>query len=94
MAVLRRLNLLSLHKPCTAPDHLSGLPQKVHALVEDAVAKGAKLLAGGKLPGARRGECGYASSPPHTHIPSIARLSTIIRRHGHCRSVLPPTLWW
>ena len=29
-----------------------GLPQKVHALVEDAVAKGAKLLTGGKLPGA------------------------------------------
>ena len=29
----------------------AGLPQKVHALVEDAVAKGAKLLTGGKLPG-------------------------------------------
>lgn len=29
---------------------MPGLPQKVHALVEDAVAKGAKLLTGGKLP--------------------------------------------
>ena len=39
------------YSPRVFPLPHTGLPQKVHALVEDAVAKGAKLLTGGKLPG-------------------------------------------
>lgn len=35
---------------CSCPSHSSGLPQKVQALVDDAVAKGAKVLTGGQLP--------------------------------------------
>ena len=74
--------------------------------MEDAVAKGAKLLAGGKLPGAKRGECGCATPcPPHHHTSPLngtvayllspcpqARTLSVSSTHPPCGGDLPLTL--
>ena len=52
MASMGGLGSTAVRPPTRDSDlPFAGLAQKVHALVEDAVAKGAKLLAGGKMPG-------------------------------------------